>query len=165
MQGGPLGTLVTLPLLPLITLLSIFSAVAVGGTHSHMRIPDPFYGAREDSYSAGRACRVQERAETLSQLTEEDRESLKTLRRLLDLLSASIGRLPMAPTTISTVPFLFGGGSQTPAQLMQTAISTSSALAPYVSEVAPGAVAIGRRFLRRLTSRILTRLADELAAS
>lgn len=40
MQGGPLGTLVTLPLLPLITLLSIFSAVAVGGTHSHVRIPD-----------------------------------------------------------------------------------------------------------------------------
>jgi hypothetical protein len=111
---------------------------------------------------------VQERAEALSQLNEEDRESLKTLRRLLDLLSGSIRGLPLSSTTITSIPLMLAGGNEgpmpPPSQFIQTAVGMSSALAPYLSDVAPGAVAIGRKFLRQLTGRILTRLADELAA-
>uniref|UniRef100_A0A7S2V6P2 Protein kinase domain-containing protein n=1 Tax=Fibrocapsa japonica TaxID=94617 RepID=A0A7S2V6P2_9STRA len=110
--------------------------------------------------------RFAERMEQIIALTEDDKETLETTRRLVDLLRQGTGSSsselpPLLPRPPGIPPLL-------PISLL-TSINPREAAAvardvlPVVRKLAPGVRSLGTRYIRQLANRALQRLADDIA--
>ncbi|CAM9414144.1 unnamed protein product, partial [Discosporangium mesarthrocarpum] len=120
------------------------------------------------------------RVESMLELNKEDRETLKAMRRLMDIFGKLSSRqdCPRNPLTAGAADWQGGASTGTGDEEHELAVSssllqslprvmqpkkvvgTAQRLAPLLPEIGPGARLMWEKFLRRLAGRVLERIAD-----